>query len=219
MAVKQSKTNRRASNMYARGRARRGKILSVAAEMIEERDISDISLKEIAERSGVSVGSAYHFYANSTEVFVALAERFMDTLREAIVAPYEGPEAESWQVLFATAIDRGVKVYTACPAYQKLILGGKSPPEIKTADRENDKLIGRSMIEVMSRYFQLQEFPNCESVFFNATEIVDLMLTLSVVQDGEISPDMVEEAKIASIAYLRHYLPESLLRKPPEAAG
>lgn len=216
MAKKQAKINRKPSHMYARGKVRRQEILSVAANMIEERDVSDISLKEIADQAGVSVGSAYHFYANSTDVFVALAERFMDSLREAIAAPYEGSAIQSWQVLFSTAIDRGVQVYSACPAYQKLILGGKAPPEIKLADRENDKLIGRSMIEVISRHFHLQDFPGSESVFFNATEIVDLMLALSVVRDGEISPDMVEEAKIASIAYLRHYLPESLPRKMPE---
>jgi AcrR family transcriptional regulator len=216
MAGIQSKKARRPSNTYARGRQRREKILSVAAEMIEARDVGEISLKEIAATAGVSVGSAYHFYANATDVFVALAERFMDTLRDAIDAPYEGPATESWQALFSAAVDRGVAVYAECPAYQKLILGGKAPPEIKLADRKNDELIGRSMIDVISRHFQMQDFPNCESVFFYATEIVDLMFTLSVVRDGKISPDMVEEAKVASIAYLRHYLPESLPRKPPQ---
>ena len=213
MTGKRKERARKPANMYARGKERRKKILLVAADMIESRDVGDISLKEIADRSGISVGSAYHFYANATDVFVALAEQFMDTLREAVAAPYEEPDTESWQALVSAAIDRGVAVYTACPAYQKLILGGHAPPEIKLADRENDKLIGRSMIEVISRHFILQHFPNCESVFFNMTEIVDLMLTLSVTRDGQISPDMVEEAKIASIAYLRHYLPEALPRR------
>ena len=219
MVERQAKSGRKPVNMYARGKARRKKMLSVAADMLEERDVGDISLKEIAERSGVSVGSAYHFFANATEVFVALAEQFMEALRETVAAPYGGTTTESWQALFSTAVDRAVEVYTACPAYQDLILGGKAPPEIKLADRENDKLIGRSMIDVISRHFFLQEFPNREAVFFNATEIVDLMLTLSVGRDGAISTDMVEEAKIAAIAYLRHYLPESLPRKPPEAVS
>jgi len=210
MAEKTKQKGKKTTNMYARGIERREKILSVAAQMIEEKDIRAISLKDIAGRTGVSVGAAYHFYANATDVFVALAEQFMKSLRETIAAPYEGAATESWQALVATAWGRGVEIYMECPAYQKLLLSGQTPPEIKQADRDNDKIIGRSFIDIISRHFHFQEFPNCESVFFNAMEIADLMLCLSVHRDGHISQDMVEEAKIAAIAYLRHYLPESL---------
>ncbi|MGI9289497.1 MAG: TetR family transcriptional regulator [Pseudomonadales bacterium] len=191
--------------------------MQAAAALLEENALDQISLKDIAKYAGIPVGSAYHFYSNATDVFTALAQRFMVTLNDAIGAPFSGSAIGSWQSLFAEAIDRAVKIYNENPAYRQLIIGAKAPPEIKLADRANDERVGELFEEVLSRYFEFPHFPNHKDVFFYATEAVDLMLSLSVIRYGAITEEMVSEAKKMGTAYLRTYMPEELPRKRPRS--
>ncbi len=204
---------RRNSGMYARGVARREKLMDAAAELLCEYPFDELSLKIIARRADIPVGSAYHFYTNAAEVFSALAQRFGKELGERIGALYSGSSTDSWQTLFEEAVNRAVALYRANPAYCDLIIGSKTPPEIKLADRVNDERIGELFEEIISRHFVFQPFPKHKEVFFHATEIVDLLLSLSMIKYGVIRDDMVAEAKKAGIAYLREYLPRELIAK------
>ncbi len=196
--------------MYAKGITRRETLVDTAAKLLETHSINDISLKLIADTAGIAVGSAYHFFPNSTEVFAELARRFGGELAELVAAPFDNDEASSWQTMWCTDIDRAVKLYERKPAYAKLIIGGQAPSEIKLSDRENDEQIGDLFAEIINRKFEFQDFPGRSKIFFIAVEIVDLILSLSMIRKGYISEDMADEAKRASIAYLRTYLPESL---------
>ncbi|MDJ0940697.1 MAG: TetR/AcrR family transcriptional regulator [Woeseiaceae bacterium] len=196
--------------MYAKGITRREALVDTAAELLETNALNDISLKLIADTAGIAVGSAYHFFSNSSEVFAELARRFGRELADLVAAPFDKDEATSWQSMWCTDIDRAVKLYERKPAYAKLIIGGQAPSEIKLSDRENDEQIGELFVEIISRKFEFQDFAGRSKIFFIAVEIVDLVLSLSMIRNGRISEDMVNEAKRASIAYLRTYLPETL---------
>ena len=49
--------------------------------------------------------------------------------------------------------------------------------------------------------------------FFYFTEIIDLILSLSEIYHVEITEEMIEEAQIASKAYLSTFLQKKLLRR------
>jgi hypothetical protein len=70
--------------------------------------------------------------------------------------------------------------------------------------------VGELMIEVISRHFELKNFKNSREVFFYAVEIVDLMMSLSVIRHGVITRKMLNEAQTAGRSYLREYLPDVL---------
>jgi len=205
-----SDTKKTKTGMYAKGAARRELLIDAAAELLCEHPLDEISLKIIAQAAKVPVGSAYHFYTNAAEVFSALSLRFSSELNDLIAAPYSGETTGSWQAIFDEAVDRAVCLYNAKPAYRHLIIGGKAPPEIKLADRVNDERIGELVEDIISRHFELAAFPKHKEVFFHATEIVDLMLSLSMIKYGEITEAMVLEAKKASKAYIREYMPQEL---------
>jgi AcrR family transcriptional regulator len=205
--------------MYAKGITRREILIDTAAELLDERSVEEISLKLIADTAGVPVGSAYHFYTNSNEVFAALAQRFGAELAAEVAAPYSEEEAETWQTMWSTAIDRAVALYKEKPAYAQLIIGGKASPEIKLSDRANDERVGQLFVGVINQHFDFPEFPGRHDMIFFAVEIVDLLLSLSVIRHGEITDKMAAEAKRASIAYLRTYLPDSLAERLVPAAN
>jgi len=203
-------TPRRSTRVYAKGAARRETLLAAGAHLLETHDLDSISLKDIAEQARIPVGSAYHFFANAQEIFTELAQRFMQSLYEVIAEPYSGATTTSWQALFDEAIDRAARLYDDNPAYRQLIISGKAPPEIKLADRENDERVGQLMIDVIRQHFRLEKFPDDNDTFFFATEIVDLLFTLSMIRHGRIASKMLAEAKKAGKAYLLQYLPEQL---------
>jgi len=117
-----------------------------------------------------------------------------------------------WEDVIERLIDRAVRYYKDNPAARKLLIDGKTPSDIKLADRMHDRAIGALLEAAIARHFVLLEFPERADVFYHAVEIVDVLLQVSVIRFGRITPAMVRHAKIGSVAYLREFLPSELPR-------
>jgi hypothetical protein len=94
-----------------------------------------------------------------------------------------------------------------------LILGPHSPPALKLSDRENDAELGRLFTQILELHFDLPDIPNLPEKIFYSIEIVDLLLSLSFIYHQTLKQDMIEEGKLAAIAYLEQYLPDTLPHK------
>jgi AcrR family transcriptional regulator len=189
-----------------RGRERRKLLLKAAYELLCVRPIEDVSFRDIADKAGVPEGSAYHFFANRFDVFSALAKELSDQFIEAHRRKVPPSRRKSWQALAEHLVDVGAKVYAKNPPARQLLIGGKTPPEVKRADRINDRAIGNVMYEVFAEHFELPESDEMRNAFYYFIEITDLIFTLSVIEHGEITPAMLAEAKRAGTGYLGTYL-------------
>ena len=189
-----------------RGRERRKLLLKATYDLLCVRPVEDISFRDIADEAGVPEGSAYHFFANRFDVFSALAEELSDQFIEAHQRKVPPSRRKSWQVLAEHLVDVGAKVYAKNPPARQLLIGGKTPPEVKQADRLNDRAVGNVMYEVFAEHFELPETDEMRKAFFYFIEITDLIFTLSVIEHGEITPEMLAEAKRAGTGYLGTYL-------------
>ncbi len=203
------KTTGKGTGVYRKGLERRERMLDAAEALLANAELDEISLKDIAERAGVPVSSAYHFFDNAHAVYKALGARFSVVLNESLGGRYSASESRSWQSLFDAAVDRGARVYGDSPAYAKLILGARTSPDIKIADRANDEHIGGLVMSLFERSCGINPDAELSRALYFAIEIVDLMFSLSVQTHGEITPTMVAEAKRAGKAYLSTYLAES----------
>lgn len=198
---------------YAKGEERRDQLIRAAAALLDENDLSEVSMHKIAAAAGIPSGSAYHFFDGPSEVFAALAARFGEELQAAIIAPYPEVARENWHALFRHAALRGVTLYETNPAYGRLILGGTTTPAIKRTDRENDYELGCRFAELMDKYFVLPQIDNRDWRLFHAIEIFDLFLSLSHQRFGRLEPELVEEGILASLAYLRQFIPDRIPRR------
>jgi AcrR family transcriptional regulator len=189
-----------------RGRERRKLLLKATYDLLCVRPVEDISFRDIADQAGVPEGSAYHFFANRFDVFSALAEELSDQFVEAHRRRVPASRRKNWQALAEHLIDVGAKVYAENPPARQLLIGGKTPPEVKQADRINDRAIGNVMYEVFAEYFELPDSDEMRNAFYYFIEITDLIFTLSVIEHGAITPAMLAEAKRAGIGYLGTYL-------------
>ncbi len=206
-------SNERTGATQARGRVRRDLLIQSAKDLLEEKPLEDISLADIAERAGIPTPSAYHSFPNAHGVMKALGQRFGGELDSIIRQPYRIEANGSWRDILERAIDRSTDFYAENPGYRQLIIGGQTPPEIKLSDRGNDEVLAQLLRKAIGQHFVLPDFPNQADVFFYAVEIIDLFFMLSMMRENEISAAMAEEAKRASYAYLRVYLPRELPRR------
>ncbi|MBW2495216.1 MAG: TetR family transcriptional regulator [Deltaproteobacteria bacterium] len=189
-----------------RGRERRKLLLRAAYDLLCVQPVEDISFRDIAERAGVPEGSAYHFFANRFDVFSALAEELSGQFIEAHRRRVPPSRRKSWRALADHLVDVGAKVYAENPPARQLLIGGKTPPEVKQADRLNDRAVGNVMYEVFAEHFEIPETDEMRKAFYYFIEITDLIFTLSVIEHGEITAEMLAEAKRAGSGYLGTYL-------------
>jgi AcrR family transcriptional regulator len=189
----------------APGRKRRKALLDATYDLLCEKDIEEISFRDIANRAKVPEGSAYHFFANRFDIFSALAKALSDQFAEAHEKSVPPSRRKSWQQLAGHLVDVGAAVYAKSPPARQLLIGGKTPPEVKQADRINDRVVGDAMHRSFSRYFEIPDTDAMRDAFYYFIEITDLMFTLSIIESGEITPKMLAEAKRAGIAYLETY--------------
>lgn len=192
---------------------KREQLLDAATELLGLESLENISLADISAHAGIPVGSTYHHFANTGSLFAALAARFAEELDDYLSQPYSGDEAVDWQSIIRTAVARAAQLYNERADYRQLILGGKAPAEIKLSDRENDEALGQIIADAIGQHFEIPDFPRRNEIFFYAVEIADLLLMLSQMRHGTITPDMCREAQLAMVTYLRAYLPEQLPKK------
>lgn len=205
----------RKGSTQARGRIRRRQLLDAAKLLLAEHEIDAISLGDIAQHAGISKGAAYHLFGSLQELYSELVREFCEKIVEDFAAPVAA-EMASWQEIADHCFQRGVDYYGANPAAQRLIIGTKTPPDIKRSDRANDLRLGGALEAHIAEVFVLPPFPDSARVFFCAIEILDLFFCLSVMEDGRITPTMAREAKRAAIAYLGLYIPAILPRREGE---
>jgi AcrR family transcriptional regulator len=189
-----------------RGRERRQQLLQAAYDLLCERPIEDVSFRDIADAAGVPEGSAYHFFANRFDVFSALAKQLSDQFIAAHRRRIPPARRTSWRALAEHLVDVGARVYAKSPPARQLLIGGKTPPEVKQADRITARAVGNVMYEIFALHFELPDTTEMRDAFYYFIEITDLLFTLSVIEHGEITPAMLAEAKRAGTGYLGTYL-------------
>ena len=203
----------RKRTLRVRGIERRGRLLDAAWALLQERELNAISLGDVAERAGIPVGSAYHFYPSIEDVYAALIARVEVELLSLHRVPLR-TRPRRWSGLVEEFVDRGIALFEAQPAACKLLIGRHTPPDLKYRDRQNDRALAQILEEKISAVFALPEIADRSEIFYRAIEIADLMFTLSVIDGGALTAVMKLEAKRAAIAYLASYFPLDLPRRP-----
>ena len=201
---------RETKNVQSRGVARRLKLVEAAKDLLHSKSPQEISFKEISKKAGVPEGSAYHFYANKYDIYAAVASDLSELFIEVHSQKIEKSRVNSWSDIVDILIDRGANVYRRNSVACELLIGSKTPNEIKLIDRQNDKRIAEIMSERFTEHFQLPEINNFETILFYFIEMTDVLFGISYRDNETISDEIIEEAKRVGKGYLSTYLPPVL---------
>jgi AcrR family transcriptional regulator len=196
-----------ASATQERGRARRMALQDAAALLLDDpgTDIDTLVLADVCAAAGIPKSSGYHFYRDIHALYADLATRLEFDLSEALRVPDD--IAGSWRMRLARYIDTATIFFEKRPHAQKLMIGPKTPPDIKRAGRAADKGHGLQLeawLEGSIAPTPARGWP--VPIYFFAIEIIDLMFGLSLLEEGRLSAVMVNQAIQTASAYLAPYL-------------
>lgn len=205
MIMDELKTTR---GTQARGRARREKLLLAATQLLQSQPIETITFNDVASLAKVPKGSAYHFYSSIDDVYAALVQKLGDELLEYLASPLAPESVQRWEDVVDLMCERSVEFYQAHVEAQQLLIGNKTPLHLKHIDRDNDQKIAQVFWSHLQSHFKINDSDFDFDIFFYTVEIIDLLLSLSMMRYDRITEEMKREAKHAGIGYLRTHLPK-----------
>jgi len=136
----------RPETMTPRQLDRRRRVLDAVHELLAERPLHDVQVKDIADRAQVSLAAMYRYFASKDHL---LAEALVDWAerggRRAVVGATVADR-------FAGVVRRGVSAYRRSPQYAQLFLESTASrdPYAQACIGHLGELIGGGMVEALS---------------------------------------------------------------------
>ena len=200
----------------ARGQARRRKLLKVTVNLLDQRDLSELSLADVARAADIPLPSVYHFYRNVNELFGRVLVMFRDRLAEEIAKPIRLGSDDQWTHVIREILERVAVMSRRHRAYRQVAFNRRAPIEVRYDAGQKGGWEFVPIIETAIReHFLVPDIPEFSRILLNFLDIVDIMFVRAVEETGDIDEATLEEAERAGIAYLRLYLPAYLPRQAP----
>lgn len=200
-------------HVQERGNTRRKQMLDAAEELLASMPIEELSFKQISEKAGVPEGSAYHFFANRYDLLTALASELAERFGARYRDPIQSRKVKSWHDIVDVLVDRAVQMYRESPAAMQIWLSGRTPAEVRLADHVSEKSVSTDLRSLFEQFYVLPDLPTDYDIFFYFLELSDVILSLSIIEKGELTEQMIEEAKRVGRGYLGTYLPPVLEKR------
>ena len=182
-------------------------LLDCAAEILKTKSIEELSLAEISEKTGVALPSIYYYYPNKNELLAALAHKINSYWINDI---HEYAEKIDWQALINFATSEGARFLNESPFAMKVLLSYSSPFDARIADLDSTRELAHEIAELFDRLYQHFDIDFMKPKMEIYLSILDGIWQAAYNQYGHIPDHVVEEAKLAVVAYLRCYLPHKL---------
>lgn len=186
----------------ARSRARLAQILAAADAILAEEGVEGLTVRRIAERAGVPVGSLYQFFPDKGSVVDAVARAYIaefDNLVEHLVS---SADSGDWSDPVGRIVDSFVALYRSHPGYVALWSGRHLSAELARADEANNQLIAAGVQRVLASHAQVADGPALALAARVAVRAADALLQYAF----SLSPDG-DEAVLAELKnLLRLYL-------------
>jgi AcrR family transcriptional regulator len=205
--------------LRAPGIARRERLLASARKLLATNELDALSLADVAAAAQIPKGSAYHFYRDIMDLYIGLLELISQEMLAGQSESLPQGRFTCWQDVVAAFIRRGVAYFNAHPEARQLVIGPKTPPELKLRDRKSDMHLAKVLEQHVTARFALPDTPHLTTLFYRAILISDLIFCLSMLEHAAITPEMTEEAIRAANGYLGTHLPTAPSVIPPGSAG
>ncbi len=206
------KTKRATRKQQVRGLERRRIIMEATRSLLETTSTSELSLYQVAEKSGIPPSSVYHFFPKTDVLFSALVEEIFAEFDAIVDQPLQAENIQHWKDIFSQLQSRLVTFYREHKYVRDLILGQHVISTIRHADYEHDNKLGNRIHEHHQQFFQLPPLPQEYNIFAIALQIADKVYSISHQEHGNITDTLAQGGLRAAQAYLNLYLPEQMLR-------
>lgn len=115
-------------------------ILSHAAAILDEVGVEEFSTNEISRRSGITIGSIYHYFPNKEAIVHELCTRWLDIITDKYIEferlRLDGSDAEAYWTSLVDCLYRG---YSGTPAIHAVTRATEIWPTIRELDVKYDE--------------------------------------------------------------------------------
>ena len=138
--------------MQQRALEKREMILSVTAKLLGTVGQDDLTTILIADKTGISVGTLYHYFPNKYSILFALSQRWLNEIDYALddIDNFSLKDV-SLRDFTNYSIDRMLNVYTDQEGILPLVQLMSGVPELKELDEEHDEKIIFTMSKIFNR--------------------------------------------------------------------
>lgn len=202
--------------LQARSRARLGRVLDAAEEVLERDGAEGFSTTAVARSARVSVGSVYRFFPDKQAIVEALAIRYWSDFADLVAGVAEADALEPVTDPASAVLDVLAAGFRARPGFLALWYGGLRTERVR--DRTRD---ARQAIAVSIEHILAQHWPAApsEARTLTAQMVVltgDGLLREAFRRDLDGDAALLAESAVVLSSYLNHRL-GSFQLSPEEA--
>ena len=127
-------------------------LVAVTVEIIEERGVEHVSVREAAKRAGVSPGAPFQHFRSKTALLTAVAEQAMGRLTQAVAAAQENVNADN-PIAVLEAIGRGYLQWALTNPTHFEIINSRTLIDFEASDslRAQNEAIRQRMFELLAQ--------------------------------------------------------------------
>lgn len=190
--------------MQRRSRERVERILDVAAGLITEHGVADLSTRAIAAHADVPVASLYQYFADKEEIVLALVERDIGEMDEQVAQAVAELGTLSIRTVVEATMRAFVAVYHRRPAFVVIWWHGRTNAAVERFCRQHNKRVAHYLFEFASNVGLLR--PGTEPIVAElGVEVGDRVFQLAFEEDLDGDEHVIDEGVELVVAYLERY--------------
>lgn len=201
----------------ARTQERVARALQTAEQLLLTGNPEEVSIPDIAEASGVPRASLYQFYANKHQLFAAIAERHLSKVAQEVKLGGAALKGFHWRQITSILVQASSRYYNQNPVAGILILGWPMSRETYLAQEVTIENIGDELRVIYGAAEPVVTLTTTPDVGTIVTELAFSLMKYGYYRQGEITPDIMQQAATAVIGYLEQVLPLELAKSQPTA--
>lgn len=124
--------------VQTRSRDRVELILKTARDLIGEKGIDAVSMREIAQTAGIQIGSLYQYFPGKSTLLLTIMNQYYDSLYEEtkkILGPVQ--TISELEIASEKAFKQFVSIFQKDPALANLWAGARAIPELVSEDNRD----------------------------------------------------------------------------------
>jgi AcrR family transcriptional regulator len=179
-------------------------ILRAADAILSEEGVTALTVRRIAERADVAVGSIYQFFGDKAAVIDAVARAYLSESDAAIGELVRAAEAGEgdWSDPVGRMLDTFVALYRSHPGYVAIWSGRHMSAEAALIDDANTELIAAGVLRIMAAQAGLQKGPELELAAQVAVRAANSVLHYAFIRSPRGDDAVLSELKNLMRQYL-----------------
>lgn len=197
----------------ARSRARVERLLEAADAVLASEGYEALTIRRIATRAEVPVGTLYQFFADKQGIVDALAMRYLEQFTGVVADVVARAERERWTDPVQVLLDGFIELYRSNPGYLSIWTGRHLSPRVQRADDENNAMIADGIRRVLIAQLGLPDDEEVARACMVAVRVSDALLQYAFRHGPEPDTQVLTEM----VQLQRLYLDDLVARHAPAA--